>query len=89
MPLLFPVQTPLIIWPYNSLKRGISTCLHYFLYRRLSVHVHTEALGDASVHDSIISYTDPSIYVHIAALRKASVHTYIISYIDASHYLSI
>jgi hypothetical protein len=65
MPILFPVQTPLSICPYSSLKRGISTCLYYFLYRRLSVYVHTAPLRVASVHAYIISYIDVSQYMSI------------------------
>jgi hypothetical protein len=65
MTLLFPVQTPLSVCPYSSLKSGISTCVYYFLYRRLSAHVHTEALGDASVHAYIISYIDASQFISL------------------------
>jgi hypothetical protein len=65
MPILFPIQTPLKICPYDSLKWGISTCLFYFLYRRLSVHVHTATLREASVHAYIISYIDASQYMSI------------------------
>jgi hypothetical protein len=49
----------------TSIEQCNTTYLYYFLYRRLSIHVHTEALGDASVHAYIISYTDASQYMSI------------------------
>jgi hypothetical protein len=48
-----------------AIKRGISTCLYHFLYRLLSVHVHSAALRGASVHAYIISYIDDSQFMSI------------------------